>query len=475
MDPPSPPFLPPAESGNDAPPGYAWAVLVILSCLSGIFSGLNLGLMSLTVEDLNIVINSSNDPQQVRNAKKILPLRKRGNLLLCSLLIGNTVVNVMLSVLTDDIWVFLFGEGIAGTVLGLVVPSMIIVIFGEIVPQSVCSRYALAIGAFSLPLTYFFVIAFLPVSVPIAAILDKALGAEVSGVYTRQGLIELVKLNVESVVHAKESGLTKEDAQLLGGALTFKDKLVNDVMTPIERVYSLPIDTVLDRTTFLGILEKGHTRIPVYEDEPDNVIAILLAKNLLGIGYDKGVTLRYVLDAFHKHGSETKGVLRVSKATKLNVALEICKHNHVHMLVVTEFASEGVALSSRSPATTASARASKSNVGGGTGPVVGIVTIEDFLEEILQEEIVDETDVYVDNLGEISVKSGRDSGRDDQYPSSTKLSTPASDTAQLKTSTREETNAGERSPRMLKRLNSKHFDTTVVLRQLTDHKASAPA
>ena len=58
---------------------------------------------------------------------------------------------------------------------------------------------------------------------------------------------------------------------------------------------------------------QGHTRIPVYEDEPDNVVAILLAKNLLGIGYDKGVTLRYVLDAFHKHGSETKGVLRVPK------------------------------------------------------------------------------------------------------------------------------------------------------------------
>ena len=76
-----------------------------ISAVSGIFSGLNLGLMSLTVEDLNIIIKSSDDPQQVSYAKKILPLRSRGNLLLCTLLIGNTVVNVMLSVLTDPIWV----------------------------------------------------------------------------------------------------------------------------------------------------------------------------------------------------------------------------------------------------------------------------------------------------------------------------------------------------------------------------------
>ena len=92
----------------DAPGWYAWLVLVVLTCLSGIFSGLNLGLMSLTVEDLNIVIRSSKDPQQVEHAKRILPLRKKGNMLLCTLLIGNTVVNVMLSVMTDP------GEPAAG-------------------------------------------------------------------------------------------------------------------------------------------------------------------------------------------------------------------------------------------------------------------------------------------------------------------------------------------------------------------------
>ena len=110
------------------------------------FSGLNLGLMSLTVEDLNIIIASSDDAQQIRFAKTILPMRRRGNLLLCTLLIGNTLVNVSLAVLTDPIWTYLFGTSTVGAVLSLALPSAIIVVLGEIVPQSVCSRHALSIG-----------------------------------------------------------------------------------------------------------------------------------------------------------------------------------------------------------------------------------------------------------------------------------------------------------------------------------------
>ena len=123
-----------------APPFYAWIVLVVLTSLSGCFSGLNLGLMSLTVEDLNIVINSSTDQKQIADAHKILPLRKHGNLLLCTLLIGNTVVNVMLSVITEPCWTYLFGSTgtTTGAILGLALPSALIVVLGEIVPQSVC-------------------------------------------------------------------------------------------------------------------------------------------------------------------------------------------------------------------------------------------------------------------------------------------------------------------------------------------------
>ena len=334
--PPYPPFLPPpASPTSDPPPLYSWAVLLILTCLSGVFSGLNLGLMSLTVEDLNIVINSSTDRQQVSDAKRILPLRERGNMLLCTLLIGNTVVNVMLSVLTDPIWTYIFGDGLAGTILSLALPSALIVVFGEIIPQSVCSRYALSIGARTIPLTYFFVYVTYVFTYPISRLLDRLLGDEISGVYTRQGLVQLVKLNAESAAHAKESGLTKEDAQLLGGALTFKDRTVGEVMTPLADVYSLPIDTVLDQPAFLNILQKGHTRVPVYDGEPSNVVGVLLVKTLLGIGYERALTLRQVMETFGRAGHGSR-VCRVGRSTRLNVALDLCKHRHVHMLVVVD-------------------------------------------------------------------------------------------------------------------------------------------
>mmetsp|Transcript_31453 Transcript_31453/g.52050 ORF Transcript_31453/g.52050 Transcript_31453/m.52050 type:complete len:405 (+) Transcript_31453:80-1294(+) len=399
---------------SDPPEPYAWVVLIILSCLSGVFSGLNLGLMSLTVEDLNIIINSSSDAKQIKNAKRILPLRKRGNMLLCTLLIGNTVVNVMLAVVTDPIWVFLFGSNIAGVILSLAVPSIIIVLFGEIVPQSVCSRYALSVGAASLPLTYVFVVVTAPFAYPISRILDRILGKEVSAVYSRQGLFELIKLNSMSPDHAAESGLTKADAKLLGGALTFKDRTVGEVMTPLDTVFSLPMDSVLDEQTFMDILKRGHTRIPIYDGEKSNIVALLYAKSLLGIGFERKLPLASAVATWQKQqagGNETN-VLHISRKVKLDSALELCKKARVHMLVVTD-TPEGAA--------------------------VGIVTLEDFIEEILQDEIVDETDEYVAN--EASRLNLQTSLEREMIP----VQTPVLE---------------------IKRLNSKRMDLTALLQQL---------
>lgn len=357
--------------------------------LSGTFSGLNLGLMSLTVEDLTIIIDGSSDPKEVRWAQKILPLRKRGNLLLCTLLIGNTLVNVMLAILTDPIWAWMFGKGLAGTIFSLAVPTALIVIFGEIIPQAYCGRNSLFIGALSVPLVWCFVIVCYPLCKPISMLLDVVLGREISNVLSRHMLLELVTLNVESDEHSKQSGLTKEDGKLLKGALTFKDRDCGNVMTPFSNCFCLSDQTVLHEEALMQILSSGRTRVPVYSGEKkSNITAILFAKDLIGIGYERQAKLSDILDSF----SATRRVVRVPKSTKLNVAMDHCKRTHSHLLLICEDEEEGTAeAANTAESTTASTMPKPVRP---DAPVIGVATMEDFIEELIQDEIVDETDAW---------------------------------------------------------------------------------
>jgi len=97
--------------------------------LSGSFSGLNLGVLGLDTNDLEMMAEgpyeTKEDEKQGRLARKVLPLRRRGNLLLCTILLGNVMVNSLLSILMADI---------AGGGVALVASTALIVIFGEIVP-----------------------------------------------------------------------------------------------------------------------------------------------------------------------------------------------------------------------------------------------------------------------------------------------------------------------------------------------------
>ena len=128
-----------------------------------------------------------------------------------------------------------------------------------------------------------------------------------------------------------------------------RSRTVGQVMTPLAGVYSLPLSATLDHDTFHAILKRGHTRVPVYDgDDPTNIVALLLVKSLLGIGYERGLTLREVLDLVDGGAPNRTPTVRVHSETKLNVALEVCKRRRVHMLVVTRDALSDSASSSPS-------------------------------------------------------------------------------------------------------------------------------
>jgi len=159
---------------------WRWLLIIGLIMLSGCFSGLNLGVLGLDKKDLEMMAEGPHETKEDAimsgHAKKLLPLRRRGNLLLCAILLGNVMVNSLLSILMADI---------AGGAVGLVTSTALIVIFGEILPQAICSRHGVKAGSYLSWLLWITIAVTFIFAFPIAAILDKVLGEEVGAVMTK--------------------------------------------------------------------------------------------------------------------------------------------------------------------------------------------------------------------------------------------------------------------------------------------------
>ncbi|NWH96893.1 CNNM2 protein, partial [Tichodroma muraria] len=281
-----------------------WLQVILIAgllVLSGMFSGLNLGLMALDPMELRIVQNCGTDKEK-RYARRIEPIRRKGNYLLCSLLLGNVLVNTTLTILLDD----LIGSGI-----GAVVASTIgIVIFGEIVPQALCSRHGLAVGANTIVVTKFFMLVTFPLSYPISKLLDCVLGQEIGTVYNREKLVEMLK------VTEPYNDLVREELNMIQGALELRTKTVEDVMTPLQNCFMINSDAILDFNTMSEIMESGYTRIPVYEDERSNIMDILYVKDLAFVDPDDCTPLK-TITKFYNHPVHV-----VFHDTKLDAMLE---------------------------------------------------------------------------------------------------------------------------------------------------------
>ncbi|XP_072213149.1 metal transporter CNNM4 isoform X1 [Excalfactoria chinensis] len=354
-------------------PLWLQVILIVgLLVLSGIFSGLNLGLMALDPMELRIVQNCGTEKEK-RYARKIEPIRRKGNYLLCSLLLGNVLVNTTLTILLDD----LIGSGI-----GAVVTSTIgIVIFGEIVPQALCSRHGLAVGANTIVVTKFFMLVTFPLSYPISKLLDFILGQEIGTVYNREKLVEMLK------VTEPYNDLVREELNMIQGALELRTKTVEDVMTPLQNCFMINSDAILDFNTMSEIMESGFTRIPVYEEERSNIMDILYVKDLAFVDPDDCTPLK-TITKFYNHPVHV-----VFHDTKLDAMLEEFKKGKSHLAIVQKVNNEGE--------------------GDPFYEVLGLVTLEDVIEEIIKSEILDESDAFAADENRSKKRTGNQKGKRD--------------------------------------------------------------
>lgn len=325
---------------------------LILLCFSALFSGLNLGLMSLDLTELEH-LQRIGSPKERSYASKIYPLRAKGNQLLCTILIGNVLVNSTSTLILGN-----YLEGIFAAVGS----TLLIVVFGEIIPQAACSRHGLAVGAHTRHITYSMMFLTYIVTFPLSKILDFVLGKEIAASYTRDKVRELIR-------HAKddkENGIQDKQFKLVSGALDFKNKSVEEIMVKIKDVFSLDINSTLDFDTFKTILYHGYSRIPVYEFTKENLVGMILIQDLLLNDPADKVPLRAVIE-YYKHPA-----LKCRLQDSLQTMFDKFRRGS-HMAFVynndADFDNDEQ-----------------------IREAVGIITIEDLIEELVQSEIMDEAD-----------------------------------------------------------------------------------
>ena len=270
-------------------------------------------------------------------------------------LIANNVVNISASALASSVMLEIFGAG----ALVVVVPVMtvLIVIFGEILPKSAAMVYSEHVLIFSAPILRILAFLLTPLAwamrkcvTGIGYLLHMDLSAQQVFV-TRDEIEQVVKIGEES------GALEANERRMIDGIIDFDETRVHEIMIPRTDMIALEADDKLSDAVKLFI-EEGHSRIPVYEESPDNIIGILYVKD----------TLKNLLDS--DLSCEVRTLLRkpifVPETIRTAEVLENMRREHIHIaIIVDEY-----------------------------GGVAGLVTMEDILEQIVGE-IQDEYDQEV--------------------------------------------------------------------------------
>lgn len=320
-------------------------VVLLLTCviLSALFSASETALISLSKTKILGFIKS--DPSKAKAWKSFLDDPQR---VLVAILIGNNLVNITASALATSLSLRLFPNIGIGLAVGLM--TFIILVFGEITPKGIALRYADALSKRVIYIMYLLSLIFYPIALVFSKVVDLLGGSGKKFLYpliTREELELLLS-------KGEEVELEEEERKMIRSVINLEDKVVREIMIPRLDMVCLETTTPV-RDAVKVISEHGHSRIPVYENNIDNIVGVLYAKDLIPLmangKWDEKV------------GNIVRAPYFVPETKPVKELFEELRQKRIHIaIVVDEY--------------------------GGTA---GLVTMEDILEEIVGE-IEDEYD-----------------------------------------------------------------------------------
>ncbi|ETV94733.1 hypothetical protein, variant [Aphanomyces invadans] len=410
------------------PHGFYFALFVSvgLVVMAGTIAGLTMGLLSLDQLNLQILETTGSDDEKTY-ATRLLPVVKQHHRVLVSLLLFNAIANEALPV---------FLARIVPDTYAVVISVSCVLFFGEILPSAIFTGKAqLTIAATLVPIVRLLMWMALPVAWPIAKALDCVLGDDhhVSR-YKRKELKALVALHHRKSLKQLENDTTKpqhgaaakaqslpllgkmlydattpllvdheptlpatapplptddgqtvmtqrpsmtsttllnDEVAIIHGAMDMSTKTVQMIMTPFDNVFMLDVEEKLNDAVMVRILASGYSRIPVYKGHRTNV-GLLLVKRLIVLNPAEEKPLKHLM---------LRRPIVIAPDHSCYSILNVFQEGRSHMALVT--AQTDVV---------SACWQSNSDIDPSAVEILGVVTIEDVLEEIIMEEIIDESD-----------------------------------------------------------------------------------
>lgn len=334
------------------------AAILVLLILSAFFSGSETALTASSRPLMHQLEKNGSLGAAIVNR-----LQKKKERLIGTILLGNNLVNILASALATSMMMTLFGE--AGVALATVAMTLLVLIFSEILPKTYAIRHANRMALLVAPLINVIMIVLSPFVLTInffVRLVLKLFGVDPHATDALHSADEELRGVIE--LHTTEAiGESRESGVMLRSILDLQDVQVGEIMTHRKDLDIINADTPVDEA-IAQVLNSAYTRIPLWREDPDNVVGILHAKALLREVRAQDGNLEKLKDLDLVSIAATPWF--IPEQTLLLDQLQAFRDRHEHFaLVVDEY-----------------------------GTLLGIVTLEDILEEIVGD-IADETDVQV--------------------------------------------------------------------------------
>ena len=337
-------------------PALQIAIIIFCIIMSGYFSATEIAFSTFNRIRVKGLAEKGN-----RKAATALKLSENYDTLISAILIGNNIVNILGTSLATMLFVTLLKSNDLGATVSTVVMTVVLLIFGEISPKTIAKKKPEAFVLFSAPIIRAIMCVFVPLT-----FLFKKWQNFIAKLFKESDEAGMTEEELVSIIEeAEESGdIDKEESTLIKSAIEFNDLDVGDIFTP--RIDITAVSTTATKEEIAATFtESGYSRLPVYENDIDNIIGIVYYKDFFPAEKNKDLSLEDII----------KPVIYVAKSQAINDLLKELQTKQMHLAVVMdEF-----------------------------GSTAGIVTLEDILEEIVGE-IWDEHDEKIEEIKEVGEK-----------------------------------------------------------------------